>query len=66
MGYLYINSVPRNAPEPYPGPKRNVRLYDDSRTSDLASNLRPPTGDGRDRAEAKRRQEKEAAAGASA
>jgi|ERR1700682_888082 len=42
MDYLYVISALQSAPEPYPGPKRNVRLYDDNRTSDLASNFRPP------------------------
>ena len=48
------------------GTQTERALYDDSRTSDLPSNFAPPTGDRRDCAEAKRRQEKEAAAGASA
>ena len=64
MDYLWTEnraSFPaKRVPEPT-GPKTNVRLYGDSPMSDLV-----PTGAWRNLAEAKRRQEKEAAAGASA
>ena len=61
MDYLCAINL-RNSPRVIAGPKPDVRR----RSGDGPPKLVPPTGDWWNRAEAKRRREKEAAAGASA